>query len=108
MSNFIAKISVLNPVFLVKLIAVNMLIRRLRTAGDIHILGIDYSGKEPVLTVRVDDATTVYNAGIERGIIIQRNGWVFHESMIGSVKLCWLECPRWEAVLDAKIREAHL
>ncbi len=107
MTALIKKIRVLNPVFLVKLISVNILIRRLRMAGDIHVLSIDYSDKEPVLTIQVNDKETVYKAGIERGIIKQLNGWEFHETLVGSVKLLWLECPLWEVVLDTRTREAH-
>ena len=108
MKNFIGKINVLNPLFLIKLVEINVLIRRLRKAGDIHVLSIDYSADTPVLMVWVDDAEVIYTAGIERGIIKPFNGWEAHEAQIGKVKLCWLVCPWWEAILSNKERRAIL
>ena len=108
MKNFIEKIKVLNPLFVIKLVEVNVLIRRLHHAGEIHVLSIDYSTDTPVLMVRVDDAEIIYKSGIERGIIKSFNGWEAHETQFGNVKLCWIVCPWWEAILSNKERRAIL
>ena len=110
MKNFITKINILNPFFLIKLTNVNMLVRKLRKTSDFTIEYVDFDNEEPILFLTVSDFDIIFNAGVHNSTIKYIDGAVCHESIVGSVVLRWrlTEPKRWVPEIEKRIRKQHI